>query len=72
MSNSHIQRPRRAGYAAVTDDTSVTVYKFVSRKERNIWVTNNGEAIRVAGHEATRLLAVNDGRKKRYVEGYAD
>jgi|DEB0MinimDraft_12_1074336.scaffolds.fasta_scaffold81216_2 hypothetical protein len=69
---SHIERPRRAGYAAITDDTSVTVYKFVSRKERNIWVADNGEAIRVAGHEATRLLAVNDGRKKRYVEGYAD
>ena len=50
----------------------MTVYKFVSRKERNIWVADNGEAMRVAGHEATRLLAVNDGRKKRYVEGYVD
>ena len=47
---SHIEKPKRAGYAAITDDTSV----------------------RVAGHEATRLLAIKDGRKKRYVEGYVD
>ena len=67
------KKARRAGYGAVESNDHVAIYRFNSRKERNKWlatvtVAENETAYAIGAEAATALLAIRDGRTRKYTQ----